>query len=329
MQINESIEKLKDALVAMRQWINESGATVPNADRTVPTPQDILDGMANMNLPDLTLANARESDVAIGKKFYAGNDVLKVGTLDADYWENQYLRTIDSTASKGDFVIPSSVTVLAHHAFAYNDRLTGNVILHDDIVDMGQYAFYNCKYYEGQISFPPKITKIPMGTYYACQRNPSFVDIPDHITEIDSYAFYDCQRLSGVIVPETVTRIGAAAFYNDTNVKYIWLKQKTEFTISDTASLQGPKNVIFYFDLLPTYLVAKSTSRFTAKVRGWKYLETEDKLPTMDDYTVTWFPTVEDMMDETNGVVADGTATATQTGNWFCRVVAIPTEDTE
>ena len=70
-----------------------------------------------------------------------------------------------------------------------NGEDVGNVVVPDDVTEISEYAFCQCK-------------------------NLTSITIPDSVTSIGSDAFYNCKNLTSITIPDSVTNIGSCAFYN-------------------------------------------------------------------------------------------------------------------
>ena len=82
---------------------------------------------------------------------------------------------------KGDYVIPRSVEVIGHRAFAYCAGLT-SVTIPDTVICIGDYAFYNCT---GLTS----------------------ITIPDSVFEIGSFSFAGCNGLTTLHISKSVVKV--------------------------------------------------------------------------------------------------------------------------
>ena len=89
------------------------------------------------------------------------------------------------------------------------------------VVEVGYYAFYNCK-------------------------NITNVTIPDSVTTIGDSAFSDCNQLVSVAISDSVTSLGNRAFYNCTKLANITLPDSIisiyPNTFVDTAYYNNEKN---------------------------------------------------------------------------------------
>ncbi len=79
-----------------------------------------------------------------------------------------------------------------------NGSLIEDIVVPDDITEIGEFTFYNCSSLKS-------------------------VTIPDSVTSIGNSAFYNCSGLTSITIPDSVTRIGFAAFTYCRNIECITL----------------------------------------------------------------------------------------------------------
>ena len=162
-------------------------------------------------------------------------------------------------------VIPGSVTSIGENTFGYCSDLT-DIVIPNSVTSIGSYAFYDC---DGltEITIPNSVTTIGDNAFRSCSSLTGIV-IPDSVTSIGGYAFDSCSSLTdvyitdlaawcgisfssgysnplsrsanlwlnnelvtGVVIPNSVTRIGAYAFYGCTSL--------TEIIIPDSVTSIG------------------------------------------------------------------------------------------
>lgn len=168
----------------------------------------------------------------------------------------------DSTSSTSNrtYYIPSSlksVTVtggnILYGAF-YNCSGMTNITIPDGVTSISECAFYNCSGLTS-ITIPDSVTHIGTDAFYECNNiskvyitdlakwcaidfgnasanplyyaNKLYLDnslvtdlvIPDSVTSIGAYAFYNCTSLASISIPDSVTYIGSDAFYGCTGIE--------------------------------------------------------------------------------------------------------------
>jgi serine protease inhibitor len=145
------------------------------------------------------------------------------------------------TSKKGNFIIPSSVTLIKDYTF-YNCSGLESVIIPPSVTTIEDYAFSGCSGLTS-ITIPSSVTYIGFGAFDRCcgfkvdANNPNYSSIdgvlynktqttlincptskkenfiiPSSVTLIKDYAFYNCSGLESVIIPPSVTTIGNEAF---------------------------------------------------------------------------------------------------------------------
>ena len=151
------------------------------------------------------------------------------------------------TATKGDIIIPNSVTSIESWAFSGCSGLT-SITIPNSVISIGSSAFSGCSglkfvnvsdisawcaikfddnmsnplyqannlYLNGtlvtNLVIPNSVTSIGDYAFYGCTGLTS-VTIPNSVISIGSSAFRSCTRLTSVIIGNSVTSIGNNAFY--------------------------------------------------------------------------------------------------------------------
>lgn len=99
------------------------------------------------------------------------------------------------------------------NAIIWNETLiTGckNTIIPDDVVSIGQYAFYGNEDLI-TLDIPNGVTSIDNQAFGWCT-NLSSITLPSTLLSISRAAFYYCSSLTSIIIPSNVTSIGVGAF---------------------------------------------------------------------------------------------------------------------
>ena len=148
--------------------------------------------------------------------------------------------------------IPNDFTSIGNDAFAGCTGLT-SVTIPDSVTSIGKYAFYGCSAMkELHISSVEAWCKVDLRDYYSHPFYSSTATdqniyingekitnlvIPETITSIGAHAFENCTGLTSITIPDSVTSIGDGAFYGCTGL--------TSIVIPDSVTSIGSK-VFFY-----------------------------------------------------------------------------------
>ena len=132
-------------------------------------------------------------------------------------------------------ILSGSLTAIGDKVFSWCNSLTG-ITIPDGVTEIGERAFSNCKMLQS-ISIPDSLTKIDAGAFHGtewyCNQPSGLIyagkvayGFKGEMTEntavaldsgtigIADGAFKNCQNLSGISIPDSLTRIGKGAFQN-------------------------------------------------------------------------------------------------------------------
>ncbi len=181
----------------------------------------------------------------IGSNAFSGCSSLTGKPFFLDSWTEIPSGVYDFCSGlTGDVVIPKNIKSIGGYAFRECKGLT-SVKLHDQIVSIGNSAFWGCTGLMGALVIPDSVTSINDGAFQGCTGLIS-VTLGKNITYIGRYAFSYCRGLTGVLtIPETVKAIDAGAFdscemfthiavYWDTPIEY------TERMFSTKVAIEVP-----------------------------------------------------------------------------------------
>ena len=130
---------------------------------------------------------------------------------------------VDGIRCEGDVVIPEGVTVISPKAFYHNDYID-SITFPSTLETIYDYALMGTlPMYEYIISENNKNYTVKDGVLYdknlstliqypPCKEDTSFT-IPETVTSIRPGAFYKCCYLKEIVFPESLTEIGADAFF--------------------------------------------------------------------------------------------------------------------
>lgn len=121
-------------------------------------------------------------------------------------------------------ILPDSIVSIGNDAFAFCFNLK-SINIPDSVTSIGEEAFGNCHHLES-ISLG-SIKKVNKASFIACYRIEEIV-IPDGVTTIYTYAFDSCFNLTSVTIPQSVSMIYHAAFWNAYNLKDIYYEGTLE-----------------------------------------------------------------------------------------------------
>lgn len=124
------------------------------------------------------------------------------------------------------FTVGSGVTTIAYGAIS-NDYLT-------------------------QLTIPSSVQSMECSAVYGCDKLKS-VTIYNGLKQIDEFNFSECPVLATVYLPKSVTTIGYAAFYGDSNIKTIYFSgtQKTWDKISKEYAFMGQETMKIKYSTSP------------------------------------------------------------------------------
>lgn len=142
----------------------------------------------------------------------------------------------DCTGLTGTLTIPSGLTVIEAEAFRNCHSITGNLVIPTGILTIGNDAFRDCYGMNGSLTIASSVTSVGTGSfantrfttlYYnainADLSNGSWLDYSDNLTTlvignqvqaIPDNAFKNKRFQGQLVIPNSVTSIGASAFYN-------------------------------------------------------------------------------------------------------------------
>ncbi len=114
--------------------------------------------------------------------------------------------------------LPESMTSVGESAFYKCESLV-SVDMPDSLTEIGEYAFYKCAALRSnQICKDGMVYSSDFKTLIRCPeyKAAGILKIPQGVTAIGKGAFSQCKLLTEVILPDTVTSIGAYAFQDST-----------------------------------------------------------------------------------------------------------------
>lgn len=107
------------------------------------------------------------------------------------------------------FSFPEKITHICTYAFR-GTSLSGALIIPDDVIEIGQSAFYGTLI--GSVSFSPRLNKIGSDAFNNCTSLTGTLTLPQTLTYIGGCAFGDCSFTGELHLPNNLEYIGSSAF---------------------------------------------------------------------------------------------------------------------
>ena len=112
-------------------------------------------------------------------------------------------------------VLEEGITHIGNYAFYYCSGFTGDLTIPNSVTSIGKYAFTGCSGFKGSLTIGNSVTTIGEYAFSGCSGFNGSLTIPNSVTTIGQNAFYNCKGLTGSLtIPNSVTTIGESAFSN-------------------------------------------------------------------------------------------------------------------
>ena len=156
--------------------------------------------------------------------YYTGTIAQWLGITFSSPWANPINVAdrvyIDGKLFTGEVVVPSTVTEIKAHAFAFCEELTSVVFEENSqLTAIGNSAFEHCRSLK-EIAIPDGVISIGDFAFSSCNRLTS-ITIPNSVTTIGNSALSDCDDLTSIKIPASVTAIGSRVFHDCDSLRSI------------------------------------------------------------------------------------------------------------
>ena len=136
--------------------------------------------------------------------------------------------------------LPEGVEELGYGAFAYNDKLSGDILLPKTLKKLSQRAFMGTNI--SHISLPEGLEFIEYQTFYDCRNLQDTLTLPASVIQIQEGAYANCHKLTAVVLPEKLEEIQDNAFGNCYSLNYIRCLSSTPPVLNRSAFNGVEKN---------------------------------------------------------------------------------------
>lgn len=109
------------------------------------------------------------------------------------------------------FSFPEKITYIGAFSF-YKTSLSGALIIPDDVIEIGQYAF--CGTLIGSVAISPRLNRIGVYAFQQCTSLTGTLTLPETLIYIGNYAFHNCSFTGELHLPNSLEYIGECAFYD-------------------------------------------------------------------------------------------------------------------
>ncbi len=180
---------------------------------TIPNSVTSIGDYAFRNCGRLTSAPIPETTTTLGDGIFQGcGNLNKLVIVDGVlvHMPNSYLQ---NNRADSIYTIPNDVHRIAGYAFRNCTHLK-QVIIHDNVDEVGLNAFYGCK----------NLTLPIYSNYFFAFMPPTYAGayvIPEGTKTIGPYAFNNCTELSAITIAESVDTIAPYAFFGCTGLRSV------------------------------------------------------------------------------------------------------------
>lgn len=183
-----------------------------------------LSGLNNTTLPASCLANSTIATVILPLKLTAIPNRAFYQAAITSIYIPETVETIGDyafyqcKAITGNLVIPDATVSIGNYCFQ-GSTFDGTLTLGNGVQTIGQRAFYQCANFTGDLIIPDSVTTLDEYIFYECTGFNGKLVIGNGVTAVPKYAFHECSGLTGTItLGENIETIESWAFYNCKNL---------------------------------------------------------------------------------------------------------------
>ena len=191
------------------------------------------------------------------------DNVKSIGVCAFEGWQN--LENV---------VIGNSVESIGNVAFGRCPNLT-SVTMSDSLTSFGFNVFLyssNLREFKGKLATDDGRALIKDNIFFTyANASGSEYTIPDGITIIGDAAFFNSVGLKSITIPESVTTIGNSAFGKDTDIESIYCKATTPPSTSGNIYQSNSCNIYVPYESYQDYVTAGNWMAYAAQIIPYDY----------------------------------------------------------
>ncbi len=166
------------------------------------TMRDAMDSLTSLDLSGASIAAYSGTEGT-----YSGTETTYAANVIPDY----SFCTTDLTGktSMVSVILPTSITSIGFHAFAYCNGLT-SIEIPEGVTSLSNKVFYNCTALE-TVELPNSLNDIGAHVFRLCTALKT-ITIPNSVTEFDTGLFCKCTKLASINIPDSLVKIKGDVF---------------------------------------------------------------------------------------------------------------------
>lgn len=177
--------------------------------------------------------------------------------------------------------IPECVTSIG--IWAFKNVPVKNVVFHDEVSEINEEAFLNCKELTGTLHLPAGLQNLARKAFDGCVSLSGTITIPEGVSYLDYWTFRNCSGINKVIVTGDLDHLDFNAFAGLTNLESIELhtSRMPEITNDKLSNWPNLKLIKVYRKMYPEF-----RTRFTPDILGKVLLEQIEKIEDDQEFII-------------------------------------------